>query len=75
LVKNDMIKNIDIFCGHGDDVKKIGEYKDNVDEYYKTLKRHNIKILLFCSIYPETKEPLKKLIQTKLALKKARKGR
>jgi len=75
LVKNDMIKNIDIFCGHGDDVKKIGEYKDNVDEYYNTLKRHNIKILLFCSIYPETKESLKKMIQTELALKKARKGR
>ncbi len=75
LAKNDMIKNIDIFCGHGDDVKKIGEYKDKVDEYYETLKRHNIKIALFCSIYPETQEPLKEIIQSKLALKKTRKSR
>jgi len=70
LVRNDMVKNIDIFCGHGDDVKKIGIYRDKVDKYYEKLTRHNIKILSFCSIYPETKETLKKMIQAKLTLKK-----
>ena len=69
LASHDMIKNIDVFCGHGDDVKKIGEYKDRVNEYYELLKRHNVKIQLFCSIHPETQEPLKQLIQSKLALK------
>lgn len=74
LEKNDLIKNIDIFCGHGDDVKKIGEYKNNVNEYYETLKRNNIKILLFYSIRPATQETLKKMIQSKLTLKEIRQG-
>ena len=70
LAKNDLIENIDIFCGHGDDVKKIGEYKDKVNEYYETLEKYNIKILLFCSIYPTTQKALKEMIQGKLTLKK-----
>jgi FkbM family methyltransferase len=69
LVKNDLIKNIDVFCGDGDDVQKIGEYKDKKDEYRKTLKKHNIKILPFCSIWPTTREVIKKTIQIELSLK------
>jgi FkbM family methyltransferase len=69
LVKNDLAKHIDIFCGHGDDVKKIGDYKNRVNEYYELLKRHHINILSFCSICPETQKPLTNVIRDKLALK------
>ena len=75
LVKNDMVKNIDIFCGHGDDVKKIGEYKDKVHEYYEILRKYNIKILLFCSIYPETQDNIRRMIQNKLTFKSTEKSR
>lgn len=44
LIENDLVKYYDIFCGAGDDIEKIPELKDNVDEYYNMLKENNIII-------------------------------
>jgi hypothetical protein len=50
LVDKDMLKHFNLFCGSGDDVKKIGEFVEKgIDQdYVKLLQDNNITIHPFC---------------------------
>ena len=47
LINNNMIKDIDVFCGSGHDVEKIPELKDKYSDFLKILDENNIKIHRF----------------------------
>lgn len=44
-----------LFCGAGNDVVKIGEYKGRTQEYFNMLMENDIDIKSFCAIYKNTK--------------------
>ena len=49
LVKNNMIEDIDLFCGHPQhDIEKIPELFDKRDKYYSLLENNNIKLVRLC---------------------------
>ena len=49
LIKNDMRKHIDLFCGHPHhDIEKIPELKNKKDRYYSLIKKHDIELFYLC---------------------------
>jgi len=68
LINAGLKDNINIFCGAGDDVKKIEEYKSRINEYYHLLSKNNINIYQFCAIYRNSKENIKNMIKKSLKL-------
>tara|TARA_B100000902_G_scaffold51188_1_gene57909 strand:- start:303 stop:920 length:618 start_codon:yes stop_codon:yes gene_type:complete len=49
LIKTDMLKDIDLFCGHPvHDIEKIPELTDKKDRYYSLMNEHNIKLEFLC---------------------------
>ena len=50
LVKNNMIKKIDLFCGYpGHDIEKIPEFSNyKKKKYYSLMDKHNIKLKFLC---------------------------
>ena len=49
LIKNDMRKHIDLFCGHPHhDIEKIPELKNKKDRYYSLIKKHDIELSFLC---------------------------
>lgn len=49
LIETDMLKDIDIFCGHpAHDIMKIPELASNVNEYFDIIKNNNIDIKYLC---------------------------
>ena len=70
---NDMLESgyrdaIDIFCGAGDDVDKIEEYKGKTHKYYNALKDNDIVIRKFCAIYKESKDKIQKIIKSQMGI-------
>lgn len=63
LAARGWIPHVAVFCGHGNDVPKIGELRPKLREYYRLLRRHRIRIHLYCSIYPETGANLREVIR------------
>ena len=50
LIKNDMRKHIDLFCGHpSHDIEKISELSDKKNRYYSLIKEHNIQLSYLCA--------------------------
>ena len=70
LVKNDLVKHFDIFCGAGHDVEKIGELQSVIEEYYSLLKAHNIKIHRFTEWKPHLNKDIRRMIFQKYPSKK-----
>lgn len=52
-------KHIQIFCGAGHDVEKIGEFKDLVGDYYSLLESNNIHLLRFTEWKPHQNADIK----------------
>ena len=49
LIENNMLKDIDLFCGHPDhDIEKIPELTDKKDRYYSLIKEHDIELSFLC---------------------------
>ena len=55
LIKNDMLKNINLFCGHhGHDILKVPELSNQVDKYFSLMKNNNIELKYLCGeVHPE----------------------
>jgi len=55
LIANDMLKHINIFCGHpSHDILKVAELNEQVDEYFSIIKDNNIDIKYLCGeVNPE----------------------
>lgn len=70
LVKNDLVKHFDIFCGAGHDVGKIGEFKDIVSDYYSLLEERGITIHRFTEWKPHLNKDLRQMIFEKYPSKK-----
>ena len=70
LVENDLVKHIDIFCGAGHDVEKIGELNEKVDEYYSLLEDNEINIHRFTEWKPAQNANIPKMIVEKMFFKK-----
>lgn len=65
LVSTKLIKDIDIFCGAGHDIKKVGELNEVVDDYYKLLEDHNVHFYRFTEYRPSKNDNLLQLIRKK----------
>jgi FkbM family methyltransferase len=49
LIANDMLKYIDVFCGHpSHDILKVSELSNYVDEYFSIIKDNSIDIKYLC---------------------------
>jgi len=68
LCETGMHKHIDIFCGQGHDVKKIGEFVNSgvVENYYNLLEEYDIVLHRFSEYKPEQNIDMKKMIMEKL---------
>tara|TARA_R100001129_G_scaffold90950_1_gene62014 strand:- start:2068 stop:2706 length:639 start_codon:yes stop_codon:yes gene_type:complete len=69
LVDNDIVKHIDIFCGAGNDVKKVKELDSIVEDYFKLLEDNNIEIHRFSGHRPSKNKNIAKMIATSRATK------
>ncbi len=69
LVENDLVKHIDVFCGAGHDVEKIGELQDSVSDYYKLLEDNNIKIHRFTEWKPWLNADIPQILFLKMPAK------
>lgn len=65
LASTGIIKDIDIFCGAGHDVKKVTELHEIVDDYYKLLEEHNVHLYRFTEHKPYKNDDLAKIIRKK----------
>jgi hypothetical protein len=65
LVSTNIIKDIDIFCGAGHDVKKVGELEEIVDDYYKLLEDHDVHFYRFTEYKAALNDDLAKIIRKK----------
>jgi len=66
LNDNDMIKNIQIFCGQFKDVKKVKELRGNLRTYRNFFKENNIRIERFASHRRRKNADMSSIIKEKL---------
>jgi hypothetical protein len=64
LIKNDLVKHFDMFCGTGNDVEKISEH--SADKYYKMLDDSGIKMYRLTDWKPELNDPIGDIIAEKI---------
>ena len=49
LIENNILKDIDLFCGHpAHDIEKIPELNDKKGRYYSLMKEYDIKLSFLC---------------------------
>ena len=65
LVKTGINKHIDVFCGQGHDVEKVGELSDKIEQYYSLLKENNIHLYRFTEHKPHQNDDLYKILKEK----------
>ena len=66
LCNSGLYKEIDIFCGQGHDIEKVGELGDKVSEYYSLLEKNSIHLYRYTEFRPHKNVDLHKLIKTKM---------
>jgi len=66
IVNNDINKHIDIYCGQGHDVEKVGELQDKVEAYYSLLKDNNINLYRFTEYLPHENDDIISIIKEKI---------
>jgi len=69
LVETGLHKHIDIFCGQGHDVQKVGELKEKIGEYHSLLEENNIHLYRFTEWRPNLNDDIQKLIKRRLVKK------
>ena len=62
LVNNNLSQYVEIYCGQGHDVEKVGELKDKVEEYYNLLRDNNIHIYRFTEWKPHLNDNIRNII-------------
>lgn len=62
LVSSGINNNIDIYCGQGHDVEKVGELSDKVEAYYNLLKENDINLYRFTEYLPQQNDDMVKAI-------------
>ena len=62
LVNNNLSQHVQIYCGQGHDVEKVGELKDRVEEYYNLLTDNNIHLYRFTEWKPHKNDDIRKII-------------
>ncbi len=66
LVKSGVHNHIDVYCGQGHDVEKVGELEDKVEAYYSLLAENNIKLYRFTEYLPHENDDIVSIIRDKL---------
>jgi len=66
IVDNDINKYIDVYCGQGHDVEKVGELEDKVEAYYSLLKKNNINLYRFTEYLPHENDDIIATIKQKI---------
>lgn len=69
LIENDLLKHFDVYCGKWDDVEKIEELKDKVEQYYKIFEDNGITVHRFSKWKPQRNADLMKIIKEGLDAK------
>jgi len=68
LVKSGVHENIDVYCGQGHDVEKVGELEDKVEAYYQLLKDNDIGLYRFTEYLPHENDDIISVIKEKMRL-------
>mgnify|MGYP001196046024 FL=1 len=68
LVKSGVHENIDVYCGQGHDVEKVGELEDKVEAYYQLLKDNDISLHRFTEYLPHKNDDIVSVIKEKMKL-------
>lgn len=68
LVKSGVHENIDVYCGQGHDVEKVGELEDKVEAYYQLLKDNDISLYRFTEYRPHENDDIISVIKEKMKL-------
>ena len=66
LVSSKMLRHFDLFCGVADDIKKVPELSDHVEEFDNIIKENNMVIHRFTNWKPEQNANMGKLIKNLL---------
>jgi FkbM family methyltransferase len=66
LVSSGVHNHIDIYCGQGHDVEKVGELQDKVERYYELLKENNINLYRFTEYLPQKNDDIVEIIKQKI---------
>lgn len=65
LIENELINSVDMFCGDIEDIYKIGELKDNINEFKKMILDNDIHVYPFSAQgYEKEQSRVKKEIET-----------
>ena len=65
LVESGMHKHINVYCGQGHDIEKVGELSDKVQEYYSLLKENNIHLHRFTEYKPHENDDMFEVLRQK----------
>ena len=66
LVKSGVHNHIDVYCGQGHDVEKVGELEDKVEAYYNLLKENSIHLHRFTEYLPHENDDIISVIKQKI---------
>tara|TARA_R100000664_G_scaffold20070_1_gene29281 strand:- start:11446 stop:12069 length:624 start_codon:yes stop_codon:yes gene_type:complete len=66
LFNSGLHKEIDIYCGQGHDLHKIGELEDKIQEYYTLLEENGVHLHRFTEFRPHQNVDLYTLIKEKM---------
>ena len=65
LVESGMHKHVNVYCGQGHDIEKVGELSDKVQEYYSLLKENNIHLHRFTEYKPHENDDMFEVLKQK----------
>ena len=66
IVDSGVNKYIDIYCGQGHDVEKVGELESKVQAYYELLEKNEIHLHRFTEHLPNQNDDLRSIISNKM---------